>query len=96
MGGAMLVVAPSSALAHDSVGGEELSITNWIFIAALVVIVMGLLAGLWALKNGQFSNVEESKYRMIDLSDDYDAVMSEVDEREHAAQASDKSKKGEK
>ena len=87
LGGALLVFAPSAALAHDNLGGDELAATNWMLVGAFVVILMGLLAGLWAMRNGQFNNVEESKYRMIDLSEDYDRVMSEADERERAARA---------
>src|SRR5262245_52433476 len=85
LGGAMLVVAPSSAMAHENVGGDELAATNWMLIGAMVVILMGLLAGLWAIRSGQFNNVEESKYRMIELSEDYDSVMAQADERERAA-----------
>src|SRR5580765_8936501 len=87
LGFAMLVLAPTSALAHDNLGGDELAATNWMLIGAFVVILMGLLAGIWAFTSGQFSNVEESKYHMIELSEDYDAVMAEADERERAAQA---------
>src|SRR5262245_34721646 len=89
LGGAMLVAAPSSALAHDNLGGDELAASNWMLIGAMAVILMGLLAGLWAWRNGQFNNVEESKYRMIDLSDDYDKVMAEADERAREAHAAE-------
>jgi hypothetical protein len=81
----MLVVAPSRALAHDNLGGDELAATNWMLIGAMVVVLMGVLAGIWAWRSGQFNNVEESKYRMIDLSEDYDSVMAEVDARERVA-----------
>jgi nitrogen fixation-related uncharacterized protein len=84
LGGAMLVFAPSSALAHDNLGGDELAATNWMLIGAMLVVLMGVLAGLWAIQSGQFSNVEESKFRMIDLAEDYDAVMAEADERQRA------------
>ena len=83
----MLVLAPSSALAHDNLGGDELAASGWMLIGAMLVIVMGLLAGLWAIKSGQFHNIEESKFRMIETSEDYDVVMSEADERTRAAQA---------
>ena len=82
LGGLLAVAAPSSAMAHDNLGGDELAATNWMLIGAIAVIVMGLLAGIWALRDGQFTNIEDIKYRMIDLSEDYDAVMAEADARE--------------
>ena len=74
LGGALLIAAPSPALAHDNLGGDELAVANWMLIAAVVVIVMGILAGIWAAKTGQFTNVEESKYRMLATADDFDAI----------------------
>jgi nitrogen fixation-related uncharacterized protein len=81
LGGALLIAAPSPALAHDNLGGDELAVANWMLIAAVVVIVMGILAGIWAAKTGQFTNVEESKYRMLANADDFDAIMAEADAR---------------
>ena len=81
----MLVMAPSTASAHDNLGGDELAVANWMLIAAIVTIVIAALAGLWAYKSGQFSNVEESKYSMLDRAEDFDEVMAEADERERAA-----------
>lgn len=78
MGGTLLITMPSSALAHDNIGGDELAAANWMLIAALVTVVMGVLAGIWAWRSGQFSNIEESKYRMLDTADDYDAIMAEA------------------
>jgi nitrogen fixation-related uncharacterized protein len=88
LGVALLLFAPSTALAHDNLGGDELAASWWMLVAAVVVIIMGLIAGIWAIRDGQFSNVEESKYRMIEIADDYDAIMAEVDERERTARAS--------
>jgi nitrogen fixation-related uncharacterized protein len=87
LGGVLLTVAPSTALAHDNLGGDELAVANWMLIAALVVIVMGVLAAIWAARAGQFNNIEESKYRMLDTAEDFDAVMAEADAREAAARA---------
>src|SRR5438876_6249325 len=87
LGAALLLFAPSTALAHDNLGGDELAASWWMLVAAVVVIVMGVLAGIWAMRDGQFSNIEESKYRMIEIADDYDAIMAEVDERERATKA---------
>src|SRR5215212_2568953 len=85
LGGVLLTIAPSTALAHENVGGDELAMANWMLIGAIVVIVMGVIAGIWAARAGQFTNVEESKYRMLDTADDFDAVMAEVDARAAAA-----------
>jgi nitrogen fixation-related uncharacterized protein len=87
LGGLLLIAAPSSALAHDNLGGDELAVANWMLIAAIVVIVMGVLAGIWAAKTGQFTNVEESKYRMLDNADDFDTIMAEAEARAAAAAA---------
>ena len=77
----MLVMAPSPALAHDNIGGDELAAANWMLIGAFAVIVMALLAGLWAFRSGQFNNVEEAKYRMLENADDYDSIVAENDGR---------------
>ncbi len=87
LGCALLLFMPSTALAHDNLGGDELAASWWMLVAAIVVIVMGLLAGIWALRDGQFSNIEDSKYRMIEIADDYDAIMAEVDERDRATKS---------
>ncbi len=78
LGGALLVAAPSSALAHENVGGDELAAANWMLIGAMVTIVMGLIAGFWAWRSGQFTNIEESKYRMLEIADNYDEIMAEA------------------
>ncbi len=83
----MLAVTPGTALAHDNLGGDELAVANWMLIGALVVLVMGVLAGIWAARSGQFSNIEESKYTMLDTAEDFDAIMAESDERDRAARA---------
>jgi len=82
LGAFLAVMAPSSASAHDNLGGDELAVANWMLIAAMVTIVIGALAGLWAFKAGQFNNIEESNYSMLDTAEDFDAVMAEADERE--------------
>jgi nitrogen fixation-related uncharacterized protein len=92
VGAFLLVTAPSTAFAHDNLGGDELAAANWMLLGALVTILMGVLAGYWAIRGGQFSNVEESKYKMLDASEDYDAIMAEYDRREAAAKAATGSK----
>lgn len=80
--GFLAIWAPSTVFAHDNIGGDELAAANWMLICAIGVGVMGGLAGIWAWRSGQFSNVEESKFSMLELSDDYDAIMAEVDAKE--------------
>ena len=87
VGGFMLVMAPDTAFAHDNLGGDELATANWMLVGAMVTIVIGLLWGLWAINSGQFSNIEESKFTMLDNSEDFDTVMAEADERERVARA---------
>jgi hypothetical protein len=84
-GGFLLALAPARVFAHDNVGGDELAVANWMLVGAIITIVLGLIWGVWALRAGQFSNVEESKYRMLELAEDYDAIMAEADARERAA-----------
>ncbi len=87
LGGLLMVATPSTAFAHDNLGGDELAVANWMLVAAMVTIVIALLWGLWAFKSGQFTNVEESKYTMLDTADDYDAIMAEAEQRELVAKA---------
>ncbi len=64
------VAAP--AFAHDNLGGDEMSMAITIFIAGMITIVGALLAGIWAWKNGQFDDVEQVKYTMLENADDLD------------------------
>src|SRR5687768_7229759 len=89
---AILLAAPATAWAHDGLGGDELAVANWMLVGAILTVVMGILAGVWAWRNGQFNNIEASKYSMLELSEDYDRVMAEAEEaerreRERAAQS---------
>ncbi len=82
---AFLVLAvPTVASAHEAVGDDELAVANWMLVGAMVTIVMGVFMGYWAFRSGQFNNVEESKYKMLDTAEDYDAIMAESDAREAA------------
>ncbi|HYO50917.1 MAG TPA: cbb3-type cytochrome oxidase assembly protein CcoS [Chloroflexia bacterium] len=87
VGAFLLVTAPSQAFAHDNLGGDELAAANWMLVGALVTILMGVVAGYWAIRAGQFNNVEESKYTMLDASEDFDAIMADYDRRAAAAKA---------
>ena len=82
---ALLVLAvPTVASAHDAIGDDELAVANWMLVGAMVSIVLGVLFGYWAFRSGQFNNVEESKFTMLDMAEDYEAIMSESDAREAA------------
>lgn len=87
VGGFLLVSMPTVAFAHENVGEDELAVANWMLIAAFVTIVIGAFMGLWAHKSGQFRNVEESKYNMLDTAEDFDSIMAESDTREAERQA---------
>ncbi len=100
-GAFMLVSLPSTAFAHDALGDDELAVANWMLIGAMITIVIGALWGLWAWRSGQFNNVEESKYTMLERAEDFDAIMAESDAREAAlkqaeAEAAAKGKAGTK
>jgi len=91
----VLLAMPSPVFAHDNVGGDELAVANWMLISALVVAAMGILALIWAARVGQFTNVEDSKYTMLELADDYDAVMADAEARERAAKEATQRDRGE-
>src|SRR3954468_10353746 len=79
LSGAILIMIPSAAYAHDGVGGDELATAGWMLIAAIAVALGGALAMIWAFKVGQFSEIEESKYSMLETAEDFDAIMAEAD-----------------
>lgn len=87
----MFALIPGAALAHDNIGGDELSMSGAMLVGAIAVTVMALVAGIWAWRAGQFSNVEDSKFSMLDTADNYDVVMAEaerVEAQERAAELS--------
>lgn len=49
----------------------------WLIPAALTLGMMGLAAFLWALRSGQFDDLEGAKWRAI--SDDNDRMETESD-----------------
>ena len=85
LSGALFILVPATASAHDNLGGDELAATDWMLIAALVVATMAIIAGIWGFTSGQFNNIEKSKYTMLDYAEDFDAIMAEADARERAA-----------
>ena len=80
----LVLTLPTAASAHDAIGDDELAVANWMLVGAMVSVVLGLLFGYWAFRSGQFNNVEESKFTMLDMAEDYEAIMSESDAREAA------------
>jgi len=56
----------------------------WLVPAALTLGMMGLAAFLWALRSGQFDDLEGAKWRAI--SDDNDRMATKPD-RSHADDA---------
>lgn len=90
IGAIMLALAPAPAMAHDNLGGDELAVASWMLVFAMVTVVIGVLWGIWALMNGQFSGIESSKYTMLDTADDYEGIMAEFDAEQLAADEAEK------
>jgi hypothetical protein len=86
VGAVALALSPTRAWAHDNLGGDELAVANWMLVGAMITIVLGILWGIWAIKTGQFNNVESSKYTMLENAEDYDAIMAEYDAKQRVAQ----------
>jgi hypothetical protein len=80
-----LALVPTVASAHDNLGGDELATANWMLVGAVITIVIGVAWGVWASNTGQFTNIEESKYVMLENAEDYDAIMAEFDAQQQAA-----------
>jgi nitrogen fixation-related uncharacterized protein len=80
----LLLAVPTIASAHEAIGDDELAVANWMLVGAMFSVVLGLLFGYWAFRSGQFSNVEESKFTMLDTAEDYEAIMTESGAREAA------------
>ena len=81
----LLALAPSPALAHDNLGGDELAVANWMLVFAMITVVIGALWAIWGLMNGQFDGIESSKYTMLETADDFEGIMAEFDAEEKAA-----------
>jgi len=75
-GGVLLLLMSlgTPAYAHDNLGGDEMSMALVIFLAGMVTMVGAALGMWWAYRTGQFSNVEEAKYRMLDDAPDLDLL----------------------
>lgn len=77
---ALLVAAP--AYAHDAVAGEELSGAQEILLVAMVLLIGGLIICFWAWRHGQFTNIEEPKYTMLDAESALDYACIEAGEED--------------
>lgn len=58
--------------AHDNLGGDELSMSYAMFAFSVAIAVTGALTIVWAVRSGQFHNVEEAKYTMLENAPDLD------------------------
>ena len=74
--GVFLVLGSAAppALAHDNLGGDEMSMAIAIFLAGMVTIAGAALALVWAIRTGQFSDIESVKYSMLDSADDLESL----------------------
>src|SRR5689334_209689 len=72
--GVFLVLASyaAPASAHDNLGGDEFSMAIAIFIVGMALVIGAGLGILWAVRTGQFSDVERAKYTMLENADDLD------------------------
>jgi nitrogen fixation-related uncharacterized protein len=74
---ALLAVA-RPALAHDNLGGDELSMAFWMFAFSVGIAMTGVFALYIAVRSGQFSQIEEAKYRILDNAPDLDDLAPAV------------------
>src|SRR5437870_3163305 len=70
----LLALLARPAYAHDNLGGDETSMALAMFIFALVIAMTGAFCLWWAWRTGQFRNVEEAKYAMLENAPDLDAL----------------------
>jgi hypothetical protein len=68
------IVLARPALAHENLGGDELAMAFWMFAFALAIAVTGAFCLWWAARTGQFTNIEEAKYRMLENAPDLDEM----------------------
>ena len=54
---------------------NEATIAQIILTVAILIVFIGFM--IWAIRSGQFKNVEEAKYRMLDDSKKQDEVKNE-------------------
>ena len=71
-----LAVLARPALAHDNLGGDELAMAFWMFAFAIAIAFTGVCCLWWAFRTGQFTNVEEAKYRMLENAPDLDELLA--------------------
>jgi nitrogen fixation-related uncharacterized protein len=85
---AVALLVSSPAYAHDAVAGEELAGAQEILIVSMALLTGGLIICFWAWRHGQFNNVEEPKYRMLEAESalDYACIEDPEDEDEVGVQ----------
>ncbi len=83
---AVALLVSSPAYAHDAVAGEELAGAQEILIISMLLLIGGLIICFWAWRHGQFNNVEEPKYRMLEAESALDyACIEDSEEDEEPA-----------
>jgi cbb3-type cytochrome oxidase maturation protein len=57
---------------HDTLPRTDLNyIGNWIVIAVVAIFEVAVIAAfVWAIRDGQFKNIEGVKYRMLKVDDE--------------------------
>ena len=72
------IVLARPALAHDNLGGDELAMAFWMFAFSVAIAFTGACCLWWASRTGQFTNIEEAKYRMLENAPDLDDMYEEI------------------
>ena len=57
---------------NDNLGGDELSMAYTILVVGMIAFAGAAVALVWAIRAGQFSNVEDPKYTMLENAPDLD------------------------
>jgi len=74
----LIAAMASPAYAHDAVAGEELSGAMEMLYFTLFLVASTAFVIFYAWRKGQFSNFEESKYRMLEQDgEEYKELMGE-------------------
>ena len=73
-----VAVLARPALAHDNLGGDELAMAFWMFSFAVAIALTGVCCLWWAARTGQFTNIEEAKYRMLENAPDLDEMARDL------------------
>src|SRR4051794_2950065 len=71
---AALAALATPAFAHDNLGGDETSMALAMFMFATAIAATGAFCIWWAWRTGQFRNIEEAKYAMLENAPDLDLL----------------------